>query len=75
MAGTVTNTFRSTSDDGDFALEIGRIIKVELLIFWHLLMSPLSKTHYQHIFSKTCDCGKSEDGEYESDVSYDYPAY
>ena len=41
MAGTVTDTFGSASDDCDFTLEIRGIFKIELLAFWDLLMSPL----------------------------------
>lgn len=54
VAGTVTNPFRSTGDDGNFALEVGRIIEVESLVLWHQFMSPLSRNHCQHVFSKAC---------------------
>ena len=50
VAGAIPNTFRATSDDGDFAFEIGRIVKIESLAFWHQLMSPLCRVRCQACF-------------------------
>lgn len=54
MAGAITNTLRPAGDDGYFALEIGRIVKVESLAFWDLFVCALQKVWDQNVLSKTC---------------------
>lgn len=54
MAGAIPNTLRPTRDDSNFPLEIRRIVKVESLAFWDLLVRALQKIRGQFILFAAC---------------------